>query len=84
MFSTAMPSAYVLQGPRSSSAWTNDVNGHAANSYTRNFGISCHPAAIVDILHDPKTVIPQADVVVGGPRLRHGERTPASGIPRAR
>ncbi len=47
--------------------WANDFNSYAANTYVRNFGEVCHPGDIVDLLEDPNTEIPQADVVVGGP-----------------
>ncbi len=56
-----------LSGCRFEAVWANDFNKHAAATYTRNFGIHCHSGDIVDILSDPQTTIPQADIVVGGP-----------------
>ncbi len=47
--------------------WANDFNKEAAETYNANFGDHCTHGDIVDILHDPETEIPQADVVVGGP-----------------
>lgn len=47
--------------------WANDFNGHAAVTYNANFGPHCLVGDIVDILNDPTTVIPKADVVIGGP-----------------
>lgn len=47
--------------------WANDFNDFAVNTYNRNFGSLCHAGDIVDILNDPDTVIPEAEVVVGGP-----------------
>lgn len=46
--------------------WANDYNKAAAETYTTNFG-HCVPGDIVDLLNDPNTEIPQADVVIGGP-----------------
>ncbi len=47
--------------------WANDFNRWAADTYGANFGPHCTSGDIVDILEDPRTVIPQADVVIGGP-----------------
>jgi DNA (cytosine-5)-methyltransferase 1 len=47
--------------------WSNDFNGYAANTYNANFGEHCRVGDIVDILEDPKTKVPKADVVIGGP-----------------
>ena len=47
--------------------WANDFNEFAANTFNQNFGKSCVFGDIVDILDDPKTKIPKADVVIGGP-----------------
>lgn len=49
------------------SVWANDFNAYAARSYNANFGEHCVVGDIVEILNDPKTVIPEADVVIGGP-----------------
>jgi DNA (cytosine-5)-methyltransferase 1 len=49
------------------SVWANDFNDFAANTYNANFGNLCHGGDIVDILEDPEIVIPEADVVIGGP-----------------
>ncbi len=47
--------------------WANEIDPSAAESYNANFGHCCVPGDIVDILNDPITVIPEADVVIGGP-----------------
>ena len=47
--------------------WANDFNEHAAATYNANFGGHCVAGDIVDLLEDPETQIPSADVVVGGP-----------------
>jgi DNA (cytosine-5)-methyltransferase 1 len=49
------------------SVWANDFNKWAADTYNANFGQHCKYGDIVDILADPRTRIPKADVVVGGP-----------------
>jgi DNA (cytosine-5)-methyltransferase 1 len=52
---------------RFQSVWANDFNVFAAKSYNENFGSHCTVGDIVDILGNPETVVPQADVVIGGP-----------------
>jgi len=47
--------------------WANDFNEYAAKTYNANFGNHCTVGDIVDILQDPNTKIPAADVVIGGP-----------------
>ncbi len=47
--------------------WANDFNSYAAESYNANFGAHCRVGDIVDILDNPTTIIPKADVVIGGP-----------------
>ncbi|HHT26147.1 MAG TPA: DNA cytosine methyltransferase [Firmicutes bacterium] len=47
--------------------WANDFNNDAVASYNANFGEHCVYGDIIDILADPATRIPQADVVIGGP-----------------
>lgn len=47
--------------------WANDFNAYAARTYNANFGPHCVEGDIIDILEDPHTVIPPADVVIGGP-----------------
>ncbi len=49
------------------SVWANDFNQFAADTYNANFGSHCSVGDIVDILNDPETVIPKADIVIGGP-----------------
>lgn len=49
------------------SVWANDFNEYAAETYNANFGPHCVPGDIVDLLSDPKTKIPRADLVIGGP-----------------
>lgn len=53
--------------PYFESVWANDFNKDAVATYNANFGDHCVGGDIVDILDDPKTVIPQADIVIGGP-----------------
>ncbi len=47
--------------------WANDFNIQAVNTYNANFGEHCTSGDIVDILNDPQTRIPSAEVVIGGP-----------------
>lgn len=47
--------------------WANDFDEAACETYRANFGDHCHYGDIVDILENPKTRIPSADVVIGGP-----------------
>src|SRR3712207_2026800 len=47
--------------------WANDFNAYAAKTYNFNFGNHCVHGDIVDLLAGGGTLIPQADVVVGGP-----------------
>lgn len=47
--------------------WANDFNGDAADTYNANFGPHCVCGDIVDILDEPGRIVPQADVVIGGP-----------------
>lgn len=56
-----------LTGHNFEPVWANDFNAHAARTYNANFGGHCTVGDIVDILENPATVIPQADVVIGGP-----------------
>jgi DNA (cytosine-5)-methyltransferase 1 len=49
------------------SVWANDFNADCVRTYRKNFGDHCVSGDIVDILSDPATVIPPADVVIGGP-----------------
>lgn len=56
-----------LYGHHFQTVWANDFNEHAAKTYNLNFGNHCTTGDIVDVLQDPKTKIPRADVVIGGP-----------------
>ncbi len=47
--------------------WASDFNRHAVATYNANFGDHCRHGDIVDLLDDPATQIPSADVVIGGP-----------------
>jgi DNA (cytosine-5)-methyltransferase 1 len=47
--------------------WANDFNNYAVATYNANFGNHCIPGDIVNILEMPETVIPPAEVVIGGP-----------------
>lgn len=53
--------------PAFAPVWANDFNEDAAATYNANFGPHCTYGDIVDLLEHPATVIPQADVVTGGP-----------------
>ena len=54
-------------GSHLSVVWANDFNADAAATYRANFGDHCTDGDIVDILEAPETVIPEADIVIGGP-----------------
>lgn len=56
-----------LTGHSFKPVWANDFNEYAARTYNANFGNHCSVGDIVDILQNPKTMIPEADVVIGGP-----------------
>jgi DNA (cytosine-5)-methyltransferase 1 len=47
--------------------WANDYNKYCVETYNDNFGSHCILGDIVEILSNQKTIIPQADVVIGGP-----------------
>lgn len=49
------------------SIWANDFNEYCVNTYNANFGNHCVQGDITSILRDPKTKIPNADIVIGGP-----------------
>lgn len=49
------------------SVWANDFNADCVRTYRENFGAHCIAGDIIDILNDPATEIPPADVVIGGP-----------------
>ena len=46
--------------------WANDFDAAAAKTFERNFG-HMRAGDIVSLLEDPEVVIPEADVVIGGP-----------------
>ncbi len=56
-----------LTGHSFEPVWANDYNDYAAQTYNANFGEHCTVGDIVDILENPQTKIPKADVVIGGP-----------------
>jgi DNA (cytosine-5)-methyltransferase 1 len=56
-----------LTGHSFEPVWANDFNDYAAQTYNANFGNHCTVGDIVDILENPRTKIPKADVVIGGP-----------------
>jgi DNA (cytosine-5)-methyltransferase 1 len=56
-----------LTGHSFEPVWANDFNNYAAQTYNANFGEHCTIGDIVDILENPQTKIPKADVVIGGP-----------------
>jgi DNA (cytosine-5)-methyltransferase 1 len=47
--------------------WANDFNHYAVDTYNANFGNHCIEGDLLSILSDPKTKIPNADIVIGGP-----------------
>jgi len=47
--------------------WGNDINEYAAKTYNENFGNHCVVGDIVDLLSSSDTVIPPAEIVIGGP-----------------
>lgn len=47
--------------------WANDFNRYATQTYNANFGAHCVEGDINDIIENPNTEIPKADVVIGGP-----------------
>jgi DNA (cytosine-5)-methyltransferase 1 len=49
------------------SVWANDFDGACVKTYNANFGEHCVYGDIVDLLNNPATYIPEADVVIGGP-----------------
>ncbi|AIE86522.1 DNA cytosine methyltransferase [Fimbriimonas ginsengisoli] len=53
--------------PHFESVWANDFNDFAARTFNANFGNHCVVGDIVEILADPRTTVPKADVVIGGP-----------------
>ena len=71
-----------ILGHNFKAVWANDFNQCAADTYNENHGSSCIVGDIVDLLDDPQTHIPAADVVIGGPpcqgfsllnKNRHGD-----------
>lgn len=54
-------------GDRIESVWANDFDMAATRTYNANFGNHCKFGDIVELLEDPNTVIPDADIVIGGP-----------------
>lgn len=47
--------------------WANDVNADAVGTYNANFGAHCIHGDMLEWLHNPHTVVPKTDVVIGGP-----------------
>lgn len=47
--------------------WANDYNQTAVDTYSANFGPHCICGDIEGILSDRNVVVPEADVVIGGP-----------------
>lgn len=56
-----------LTGHSFEPVWANDFNEYAARTYNANFGDHCTLGDIVSLLENPRTKIPKADVVIGGP-----------------
>ncbi|GAB2587718.1 DNA cytosine methyltransferase [Spirosoma areae] len=53
--------------PAFETVWANDFNEYAVATYNANFGNHCIWGDIVPILENPRTIIPEAEVVIGGP-----------------
>jgi DNA (cytosine-5)-methyltransferase 1 len=49
------------------SVWANDIDEDCCETYNANFGNHCVCGDIFNVLDDPNTKIPKADVVIGGP-----------------
>lgn len=49
------------------SVWANDFDKSCVETYNANFGKHSFSGDIIDILNNPATSIPEADVVIGGP-----------------
>jgi len=47
--------------------WANDIDPFSVESYNENFGQHCQLGDLNEILEDKRTVIPKADIVIGGP-----------------
>lgn len=47
--------------------WANDNDESAVNTYIANFGAHCVHGDILEILKKSQSVIPKADIVIGGP-----------------
>ena len=56
-----------MSGHAFDSVWANDFDDACVRTYRTNFGDHCVSGDIVDLLNDPTTEIPPADVVIGGP-----------------
>jgi DNA (cytosine-5)-methyltransferase 1 len=54
-------------GDRVESVWANDFDIAATRTYNANFGDHCEFGDIVELLEDSDIVIPEADIVIGGP-----------------
>ena len=59
--------------------WANDFNADAARTYNANFGHACAVGDISSLLENARPTIPQADVVIGGPRVRASACSTSSG-----
>jgi DNA (cytosine-5)-methyltransferase 1 len=62
-----MTLGFVRSGRGFEPVWANDFDKDATDTYNANFGDHCVLGDIVDILADPKTELPKARVVIGGP-----------------
>lgn len=56
-----------LSGCPFESVWANDFDADCVDSYNANFGPHCFPGDIHQYLRPGRSVIPPADVVIGGP-----------------
>lgn len=50
--------------------WANDFNEAAAATYNANFGDHCNSRDIIELMETDDNIIPQADIVIGGPHAR--------------
>ncbi len=57
----------IQSGGRFVPVWANDNDPAAAATYNENFGDHCRVGDIIELLDDPETELPEADVVIGGP-----------------
>jgi len=57
----------TLSGKPFKTVWANDFNSYAVNTYKKNFDGHVREGDIVSVLENEPEIIPEADVVIGGP-----------------